>query len=472
MKARNVTNAGLQLVADATEANRPVDNGATVRVRVTNSADANREQFKVGWARGDGANDFVGAPIDVYVPPGQSRIVALTLPKGGPAVDRITVRGDDEPFDNTVYVIPPAQQKLDVLWLGGEKADDTRQPLFFLERALSDTPRLAMKVVAKAPSAPLLPADLSAANIVFVTESLPAGSAAALREAAQAGKTIVFAPKSIEASATLAALVGCDDARLTEMRPANYAMFGDIDFQHPLFAPFADPRFSDFTKIHIWRYRKLDPATIPGVRIAAKFDSGDPAIVDAPLGAGRLVVLATGWQPEDSQLAVSTKFVPLLWSLLELGGGVATAPTQFFVGDKVPAPAGSRATSVRTPAGATVALAAGGDFASTTEPGVYEFVGGAKPQRFAVNVDATESRTAPLASDELERLGLPVAQPKIATVPKTESEKALLQAAEAENRQKLWRWFVTATLAVLLIESALAGWTARRAAVSTEEVPS
>ena len=57
---------------------------------------------------------------------------------------------------------------------------------------------------------------------------------------------------------------------------------------------------------------------------------------------------------------------------------------------------------------------------------------------------------------------MPVAQ----TVPKPEPSgdtKIVLQGVEAENRQKLWRWFIAATLAVLLVESALAGWTARKA---------
>jgi len=49
---------------------------------------------------------------------------------------------------------------------------------------------------------------------------------------------------------------------------------------------------------------------------------------------------------------------------------------------------------------------------------------------------------------------------------------ALLQGVEAENRQKLWRWFIAATLAVLLAESALAGWTARRSALRTQEATS
>ena len=48
--------------------------------------------------------------------------------------------------------------------------------------------------------------------------------------------------------------------------------------------------------------------------------------------------------------------------------------------------------------------------------------------------------------------------------------KTLLQGIETENRQKLWRWFIAATLAVLLVESLLAGWTTRRAAAATNEV--
>jgi len=231
-------------------------------------------------------------------------------------------------------------------------------------------------------------------------------------------------------------------------------MFGEIDFHHPLFAPFGDPRFSDFTKIHIWKYRKLDPAAIPDARVVARFDSGDPAVIEAPLGKGRLIVLTSGWQPDDSQLSVSSKFVPLLWSLLELGGGVSAAPSQWYVGDTAPLPAD--ATEKARP---------------FTQPGIVEAKAGARTLRFAVNLDANESLTAPLAPDELERLGIPVTQVAPKPAP-AEENKIVLQGLEAENRQKLWRWFVAATLAVLLAESALAGWTARKETSRTVEAVS
>lgn len=472
VKPRQPGNAGVQLVADGPDSTRAVD--APVRVRVSNSADATREKFQLGWtaaaAAGTTGAAWIGSPIDAYVPPGQSRVFALPLPKGGPVPERVRLEGDDEPFDNIAYVIPPAQQRARVRWIGADVADDARQPLFFLRRAFAETPRVSVQVVASAPGAPLSPEDLAASPLVFVTDNVPAEQAAALRAGLEAGRTLVFAPRSAGAAPTLGLLVGREGVGLAEVKPGSYAMLAEIDFQHPLFAPFADPRFSDFTKIHFWQYRRLDPAALPGARVIARFDSGAPALLEMPVGQGRLYVLASGWHPEDSQLAVSSKFVPLLWSLLEQSGGVASFATQYSVGDRIAIPTGLTATAVTDPDGVTSQLAAGSaELAGTVQPGIHVLAGGARPQRFAVNLEPNESRTAPLSSDDLEQMGVPVARPKADLTALVEN-KTLLQGIEAENRQKLWRWFIAATLAVLLFETALAGWTARRSALRTDEV--
>jgi hypothetical protein len=281
---------------------------------------------------------------------------------------------------------------------------------------------------------------------------------------------VVAVAKSAALGPTLGALLGGASVSLAEVQPANYAMFGEIDFQHPLFAPFADPRFSDFTKIHVWKYRRLDPAAMPSARIIAKWDSGDPAILEVPVGAGRLIVFTTGWQPDDSQLAVSSKFVPLAWSLLEAGADLGTASSQYVIGDNLRPPAGA-AWSLRLPNDTRVNVTAAGGGFVLAEPGIYELTESpaGKPRRVAVNLDPNESRTAALDLDELEHLGVPVVvQSQSEAVVREESRK-LLAGADAENRQKLWRWFVAATLAILLLESALAGWTARRAPLGTEE---
>lgn len=480
VKARNPTNAGVQIVADGPDSSRAAD--APVRVRVTNAADSKREQFKLGWSRPgnpqssgvDSSADFAGTPIEAYVPPGQSRVFSLPMLKGGTKAEQISLRGDDEAFDNTAYFIPPAQQRATVLWIGQDVAEDTKQPLFFLRRALAETPRVAVQVIAVAPSAPLLPADVIAASAIFVADAVSTETATALRQQALAGKTVVVVPRqgNIAHGAMLGALLGREMVRIDEAKPSGYAMFSEIDFQHPLFAPFADPRYSDFTKIHFWKYRRIEANALSGARIVAKFDSGDPALAEIPVGKGRIYVLASGWQPEDSQLAVSSKFVPLVWSLLEQTGGVASFATQFSVGDPVPIPTELRATGVRPPGATTdLPVTAGAAFGQTTQPGVYEVVGGTRVLRFAVNLDANESRTSPLGVDELEQLGVPIARAKTETQLPSD-KKTVLQGLEAESRQKLWRWFIAATLAVLLVESALAGWTARRSTLQSKEAVS
>jgi hypothetical protein len=119
-------------------------------------------------------------------------------------------------------------------------------------------------------------------------------------------------------------------------------MLGQIDFAHPLFAPFADPRFSDFTRIHFWKYRSVSTNGLAGARVLARFDNSAPALLEVPVGKGRAFVLASGWQPEDSQFALSTKFVPFIYSLMEESGAPPAPPVQYLVGDGVSLPAAAR----------------------------------------------------------------------------------------------------------------------------------
>jgi len=451
--AKAGTNAGLQLLADSADGDRQA--AASVRVRVSNAADAKREQFAVGWVSTVGGA-FLRAPVETYVPPGQSRIVTMPVTAGG--AQTISLRGDDEDFDNTVFVIPPVAQKISVAYVGSEPADDARQPLYFLRRALPSTPRLAITVAA-VPAGAAVPAE---ASLVVVTEALTGGQATALRDLVMAGKTVLAAPKNVAAAVSLAPLLGLATWPVEEGRPKGYAMLTEIDFKHPLFAAFADPRFSDFTKINFWKHRRFDLSARPDARMLAKFDNGDPAIVELPVGKGRVVLVAAGWNTEDSQLAVSSKFVPLLYALLEWSGALA-APGGPQTVDEPIAVGGTEGelVVVTGPVGPAVTLAAEAKTFVPAQPGIYRFEAGGRSETRAVNLDPLELRTAPMPADELERLGAPVARTK-APVAVAAGQEMALQGEEAEGRQKLWRWFVVATLLFLLGESLLAGRTARR----------
>jgi hypothetical protein len=484
LKARRPNNASLQLVTDSNDPDPK--SSAGVRVRVSSVAGSARDQFQVGWSGANGSG-FVGKPANAYVPPGQSRIVTLPIPSAASTVDRIRLQGDDEDFDNTVFMVPPETNRSTVLYLGHDAADDPKRPLYFLLRAFRDTRRQAVKVLApltqpmgpgsrETVSTAQLAANAQASTLFILTDALPPETARLVQAQLAAGKTALAALTTLAMAPTVAALLGLDHVVVEEAQPSRYAMLAEIDFRHPLFAPFADPRFSDFTKIHFWHFRKLDSATVPGAHVAARFDAGDPALLDIPVSKGRLLILASSWQPDDSQLAVSSKFVPMLYALLGESAGLATSPADYHVGDVLPLShrMGESAAlsissspdptpfSIRLPDGSQMITGAGEtNFSHTTLPGIYTVTSAQPLQRFAVNLDPAESRTAPLSVEDLERLGAPVSrQPQV--VAQEAERKIRLQNAELEARQKLWRWFIAATLAVLLFETWLAGRTARR----------
>ncbi len=451
--AERPTNAGLQWVAETAEDTRATTD--SVRVRVSNSADAKREQFKLRWS---GATET--ASLDAYVPPGQSRIMPAPTLTSNAIAGRISLSGDDADFDNHVYVVPPSAEQINVLYLGTDAATDPTQLLYYLERAFQDTSRQSVRLSAT-------PGSLATNRLVILSDNLPDDRLTAVRQYMAAGGTTLLVMNDPQIGRALSQLTGVPNLEVREASVANYAMFGALDFTHPLLAPFADPRFGDFTKIRFWKHRKLSSDQLPGARVIAHYDDQDPAILEIPIERGRLFVFTFSWRPGDSQFALSSKFVPLLYSLLDQAGGGRESFTQVRVGEAVDlttltTKTGGANLSVRTPNGDAIELAAGETrFAQTDQPGIYEVQAGAKTVRFAVNLDASESRTAPLPVEELERLGVPMKSAERSPAMQAATQQTL-HHAELEARQKLWRWLIVAALAVLLVETWLAGWLTRR----------
>lgn len=456
-------NAGFQLLTDSSAL--PGATNAAVRVRVSNAADARTDRLEIAWA-GPGPAEPRTPPTEVRVAPGGSRVVRLDVPPG-PEVDRLVLRGDDEPFDNTLFLVPPTVSGSRLLYLGAEAADDPREPLFFLRRAFPETNLVGVAVDARSPEAPLTEEAMARAGLIIVGGQATPTLADALRRQAEAGRTILFVVRGPESAAPLARLLGVPSVGVEEVRPANYALLGGVDLRHPLLTAFADPRFSDFTKIRIWRHRRLALDALPGLRVPLRFDSGEPALAELTVGRGRVLILATGWHPADSQLAVSSKFVPLLYAMLEGdSAGPRPATLASAVGEPLALPdAPGAPRRLVLPDGSTTNLPAGSTrFDGTGRPGIYTLAAEppGRPLRFAVNLDPAESRTSPLPVEDLERLGLVLHSAPADPVAAPERARHLA-AAEAEGRQKLWRWALVATLLFILLETALAGRLTRQA---------
>src|SRR5262249_55528325 len=119
----STSNAGIQVVE------RNQDSGDdVVRVRVTNSSDASKEQFTQPW-------DVRDSPeVPIYVPRGQGRI--LTPPTLPPGISSscLVLKGDDDDFDNRVYIAETLPETRLVVFCGTDPPNDTQGTRFYLER--------------------------------------------------------------------------------------------------------------------------------------------------------------------------------------------------------------------------------------------------------------------------------------------------------------------------------------------------
>lgn len=457
------TNAGLHLAADSEQVA-----GEDLRVRVTNSRDSLREQFSLHWE--DDSGRAGGEPIRVYTPVGESCVIRVPLPPTASGATRLVLAGDDQPFDNTLYHLAPRQEAFPLLYLGGDGPGDPAGLRYYLERALPETRLRKVILTARRAEESLTAADLDPARMVVARESISESRLSPLQDYLKKGGSLLVVLGGVPRGPALAGLLGLDRLEVEEASSDDYALLGELDFSDPLFAPFADPRYNDFTKIHFWKHRRVKlPGDWQG-KVLARFDNGDPAILEAAVGNGRFWVFASGWQPADSQLARSTKFVPLLSVMLERSAASGGLPSRCHVGQAVALPpAGDKrvVTSVRRPSGAELKLPAGAAlFDETTEPGVYLLSQGDRTEPFAVNLSPDESKTAALSADQLGLGGISLGPP--ATRKERIDRARQIRDAELESRQKVWRWLIAAAVGILILETWLAGRMARRALETVE----
>ncbi|MCP4709097.1 MAG: hypothetical protein GY869_10770 [Planctomycetes bacterium] len=338
---------------------------------------------------------------------------------------------------------------------------------FFLDRAFQPTRMFEPQITVHPADEPVTDIDFGEVGFVMIADDLAAENVAPLKEYVEAGKTVLVVMKTAEAVNTIAALSGGGRADAEEVQTEDYAMLSELDLNHPILQPFDDPRFSDFTQIHFWNYRRISLDERPGVHVIARFDNDDPAWFTLPVGEGQLMVLTSGWHPGDSQLALSTKFVPLIFSILEFGGAISNRQFQYTVGQSFELPNWVRENVselvLHGPDQTEVALGAGEEiFYVPDEPGYYTFESNEDTLLYAVNIAARESQTAPMTVEELETFGVSF---EVRESPQSESKRQVRRDREdlyeQESEQKLWRWILLATGMVLLVETGWAGWLSR-----------
>lgn len=458
------SNVSLQVVANENAAD------TVVRVRVSNSAASKKEAFQVAWQ-----HELLpdGEAPTTFVPPGQSRVIqAPELEATGPVPSRLLAQGDDYDFDNLCYVVRREPLAVKIVYLGLPTEDASPENLkFFLQPMFPSTASRKVEVVDWKQDAPKPELPDEAISWLIVGGNPQPEQSAWAKEWLSRGGEVLFVARHADQAQALYDLLGLPHAGVTEAEVRNYAMLSKIDLDHPVLSIFDDARFSDFTKLRFWQYRKYDAASLPGLRPLASFEDGSPALAQIPAGKGRVFLLASGWGRRDSDLAVWTKFVPLMNSLLEHVVSGPIEVRQAVVGDKV------TATQLQLE-GPTLHVRVQDEFKTFPaadgftfeQPGVFTFAATAEglttegAPRIAVNLDPRESRTEPMAVELLESAGLVLqSQPRkvVEAHEERKSKQRQLMNRELESRQQMWRWLLVSAIGLLLVESLYAAWRSR-----------
>lgn len=415
------SNGNLSLTLAASPPRSNVDEEEVYRVRISNSIDSDSADVSLLWS------GFPQTTLSTLIAPGTSRIVS-TPPRPQEALEGILeITGDATSFDNRVYVSPVQARPLRVAFIREQGVEEgAGSPLFYLRRALQATPALEPVITAFSTTEGV---ELTEFDAAIVVDAFSASTATALQTFAKSGGLVIATPSSETESISIATLADAPDWELSEAPVSDYALLSDIDFDHPVLKPFAIAKIRDFTKVRFWKHRSLTfDSNEPTV--LARFDKTAPAIVEHSLGEGALYVFLSGWNPKDSQLALSSKFVPLLFSLFEHAGySSRSAPTLYI------------------------------DETRHDVPGFYEEQVDETTLATAVNLSPSEGNTTPFDPEVVfSEIGIPLTSGEPQIDPNLSSENRLrVESEQKEEKQKLWKWLILAALIFLLLETWLAG---------------
>ena len=412
-------NATLTLLPDSPDA------AGQVRLRITNHDAGGRFTL-----------DGFGGSMAVEVPPGESHIVSLDEPTE-PA--KVTLAGDEATFDNTAFIAPSQARTVRIRnsTKVGSSRDDANA-VYYLRRAIeaSGIETVVLPPVGRPTELALVAQPLNDVELSTVNRSLKQGG------------TAIVLLQSPDDAAALADLVGPTEP--FEGPAPDDRLIARLDFTSDLLAPFRGPGYNDFSDVRFFRAIPVQPSPESDADIVAWFDDGLPAIWIVDRWAGRVVVFTSGWTPEWSQLALASKFVPLVMAMLP--PAAASGRVQVEVGERVQvATAGSEVT-VQPPEGDAV-MVEDGWFDQADRSGFYTVTSpGGDAWTFGVNIASREGRTLPLDPQRWVELGLPVEEVR------TPAESRTLRERELEQRQKLWKWAIRAALVLLGLEMTWAGW--------------
>jgi hypothetical protein len=358
----------------------------------------------------------------------------------------VRLEPDALPQDDTFRFVLAPGRELGVVIVGRDGG--RRSESLFLRRALAigDRPRFDVRLRERSA---LRPQDLAEARVVVLNDTpWPAGEA--LGAFVERGGGVVAALGARSREGLPAALSVTTEARVVDRSADWGGTLAFLDYDHPVFELFRRPRSGDFSSARFLRYRTLRAGD---AAVLARFDDGSPALVEARLGEGRVMLWTSSLDTLWNDLPLQPVFLPFLHRLLAHAAGYVEEPAWRQVGEVLELPELDEGRWVGlTPVAEEGLTDAEGRFVELGAAGFYEL----RPSRdedeaarvtVAVNVEPGESDLTAADPEEVAA--------GLTRVEGVASGGAALSGAERERRQNGWWFLLLAALAVLAVETAL-----------------
>ncbi|MBI1324313.1 VWA domain-containing protein [bacterium] len=288
------------------------------------------------------------------------------------------------------------------------------------------------------------------------------------RTVAEGWNSRLATPERMLLPATIGQSVG-DAARKT-----GAFLIEPLAYRHPLVTDYegAAPAVqSGLTQVATWQYHKLTRQADSEARVALAFDSGDPAIVEASRGRGRVFLVATSADSQWSTWPLHPSYPVVMGEMALLAASGRTGEKNLTVGQAIdqayPTAAGAAPVTLRTPEKGVRELTlrpdADGSYLRLDPPetsGVFEAEIGppvSRRDKFAVNVPVVESDPA-----RIEPGALKEAVPGFDPVVIKSADELTKAAEEVARRGEIHRPMLLAVLVLILAETLMAWWMGRR----------
>lgn len=449
---KRLSRASSNVAANVIETNDPKNH----LVRLQQRGGTTNRPVELMWLDEKAKPIVDSPPVKVDVP--IEGITSVQIPRPSNPSSILQVRGDDDEFDNRRWIARAPPRPIQILCFDEENTPIEKSLTFFLKQMPFESLDYAVTFTDRKPNSPEAWPSSKEAPWIVADHSLTFADAESIKGLVKSGSHLLLVLDSIldesqssEAARVLSNLSG-SAVSIREAESHKDVILEKVDFKHSLFQPLAESRFNDFTKIRFWKHRIVDLESISNSKTVARFDDGSPALAYFPIEKGEVWLLTSGWQPDESQLALSSKFVPIISQLfanalpprpslqdLRVGDSLAIEPNEVWLdAEQQPIPTISERDGRRT--------------IRFDAPGFYQRTVDGESHAVAVNLSPSESDTREMEVEKIERLGVvtgvkPVESERLADIERRKKN------AELEKDQRLWRWFMIGMLGFLAVET-------------------